>query len=201
MSGQSHVVKLQEGSTQQLVEATICDSIEEHNVKDYESHWKPKLIAAKLAKPDLVQDAHWDWRGKVDFIEGDLSYTAFAIERDGLTQGLMILELVMHRSKIKPGDHLAYIDYLAVAPWNREVIQNPPQFRGIGRILIAQAIGTSLGEGFHGRIGLHSLPSARGYYIKLGMTSLGKDPAYKGQLEYFEMSKEVASRFLSETLQ
>ena len=50
---------------------------------------------------------------------------------------------------------------------------------------------------FHGRIGLHSLPQANGFYANTcGMTDLGTDPDYGG-LRYFEMTPEQARAFVA----
>ena len=50
---------------------------------------------------------------------------------------------------------------------------------------------------FHGRIGLHSLPQANGFYADTcGMTDLGADPDYEG-LRYFEMTPEDAQAFIA----
>ena len=59
------------------------------------------------------------------------------------------------------------------------------------------AITISLGEGFKGRIGLHSLPQADRFYRETcGMSDLGPDANYTGNLRYFEMTPDQASRFI-----
>ena len=62
-------------------------------------------------------------------------------------------------------------------------------------ILIRAAIALSEDLEFYGRIGLHSLPQANGFYANTcGMTDLGADPDYEG-LRYFEMTPEQARAF------
>ena len=51
---------------------------------------------------------------------------------------------------------------------------------------------------FQGRIGLHSLPQANGFYANAcGMTDLGADADHQG-LRYFEMTPEQARAFVAE---
>jgi hypothetical protein len=58
----------------------------------------------------------------------------------------------------------------------------------------------SIDEGFKGRIGLHSLPGARGFYEeKCGMTVIGPDPQ-KQNLIYYEFNSEQANAFLAKPL-
>jgi hypothetical protein len=53
-------------------------------------------------------------------------------------------------------------------------------------------------EGFHGRIGLHSLPSAELFYRDvIEMEDCGPDAAYQN-LRYFEMTAERARDFLGD---
>ena len=71
------------------------------------------------------------------------------------------------------------------------------QFKGIGVTLFREAVNQSGAEGFQGRVGLHALPRAEGWYRHgCGMTDLGRDPD-KQNLCYFEFSPEQAETFLS----
>ena len=53
----------------------------------------------------------------------------------------------------------------------------------------------SLDEGFHGRIGLHSLPQSEGFYAKY-CTDLGQDAAVYN-LRYYEMTRQQSQLFLA----
>ena len=83
---------------------------------------------------------------------------------------------------------LVYISALATAPWNRYVITNPPTYKGVGGNLVDFAIARSRQLGYQGRIGLHALPSALGFYRKLrvGLLDCGPDPEEPDNLVYFE---------------
>lgn len=205
MTRDSHVVFIKDTAAGQLVEANLYDGISEENLRAYKEEWQPLLRAARqfyidLRKrghnpPPVVEDAHWDWEHKVFLKQGSLSYRHFALECNEKTEGMMQLELSMHRSRLEPGRHLVYVSYISVAPWSRKALTATPRYRGVGSILLAQAIGTSLEEGFHGRIGLHSLPGAADWYRGYKMTSFGKDPNYEN-LESFEMSANAATEFM-----
>ena len=199
-------VNLTNGENGQLVEASLFEGISDENLNDYEENWLPILKEAKLRylaerkigkEAPRVEDAHWDWSGKINLTRSLLSHRHFAIESESGTEGLMQLELVMHRSRIEDGNHLVYVDLISVAPWNRRALFEVPRFKGVGSILYAQSIGTSFDEGFSGRVGLHSLPGATGWYKKMGMIPFGPDKDYQN-LEYFEMRKEDSTRFIQQ---
>lgn len=53
-------------------------------------------------------------------------------------------------------------------------------------------------EGFHSRVGLHSLPQAEAFYRDTcRMVCLGADASYQG-LPYYELTREKAAEFLNE---
>src|SRR5258706_1341 len=83
----------------------------------------------------------------------------------------------------------------ATALWNRFRLVPEPQFKGIGRLLLAAAISLSVSEEFAGRIGLHALPQAESWYRDVcGMTDLGIDGT---GMRYFEMTEAQAQTFVS----
>lgn len=144
------------------------------------------------------QSRHWDWRGKLTTIERRLANLSFAIVGDGMTQAMMTIDLTKRARMPKhEGQHLAYVDFLEAAPWNRnDLAKEPSKFGGCGTILINAAIQQSILEGFKGRIGLHSLPQANNFYANAcGMTDLGQDASYEN-LRYFELAPENAQRFV-----
>jgi Arm DNA-binding domain len=93
--------------------------------------------------------------------------------------------------------NMTFGDYPHVSPktWNRAEFAKP-RYRGVGTALLTAAIDLSLEEGFHGRIGLHSLTQAESFYRNAcGMSDLGIDSNYDN-LRYFEMTSEQAAAFL-----
>ena len=191
--------------TGNVVEAELRDRIEDSNLRDWETKWRPvidatkqRLEAQRAPHAEWPQDVHWDWRKKMAYMRGLLSGASFCIECEGTTQGMMVVNIASRRALIdaQKGQHLVYVEYLEAAPWNRKDHAAKPRFRGVGSILIITAIALSRSEGFKGRIGLHSLPQADEFYAdKCGMTDLGEDPKYQN-LRYFEMTPDQAENFL-----
>lgn len=188
-----------DGATGQDVEAYLCQPIGETHIADTERHWRPWLsdALARMPNPIREESAHWDWRSKMKEYGGQLGFPSFAIEFGGVTQGLMLLNMLEScRLDMQRGKPLAYVEYLVTAPWNRASLTTP-RYKSIGSIFMGIAIHLSLEEGFDGRIGLHSLPQSCGWYTnKCGMTDLGIDPQ-KPPLRYFEMTPRQAKAFLS----
>ena len=186
--------------------AELWHAITEQQLADWEGEWVPELFKAmqRLRRAGVErrlwpQSRHWDWRRKATVLQGMLANPGFSITCDGLTQGTMIVDMVKHRGRLddQRGQHLVYVEFVENAPWNRAELFDPPRYRGVGSILIRAAVALSEEMEFHGRIGLHSLPQANGFYANTcGMTDLGFDPDHEG-LRYFEMTPDQARAFIA----
>lgn len=194
-----------------LVEpAQVITPIQQPDVDCFIADWRPILDAKidELKRTGLytlagvsqhnVEDAHWTWPEKVKQRTGQLQWESFALRCDGRTQGLLYIDMLRRcRLPSQQNLHMVYIDLLATAPWNRRGLTPHPQYRGVGEVLMTEAIFHSNDEGFGGRVGLHSLPTAEQFYrTQWGMESLGPDPDYYG-LTYFELTTERATEFMS----
>lgn len=152
--------------------------------------WKQKLHKTKSE-----EDAHWDWQQLLDHASLEQGFLAYSLVCEDQIQGLMLLEqgitsrLVGARPK-----ELIYVHRVSTAPWNRPTVVDVPQFAGVGTELLRAAILASEELGYEGRIGLHSLPQAEGFYRKLGMTALECDEDHE-DLRYFEFSANLAQAF------
>lgn len=185
-------VFLKDVAAGELVAAQLYDQILARHLQDHVQSWKP--MTAKLAE----QHGHWDWGKKWAYFSQQLSYQSFAIECEGQTQGLMIVNTIA-RCKLasQANQHLVYVEYLEAAPWNRSLIVATPKYKLVGVVMIAAAIQLSRDEGYKGRIGLHSLPQADSFYRdRCQMSDLGRDAA-KQNLTYFEMTDAQADQFLN----
>lgn len=199
-------VRLFDVARGQPAPAQLMDSITERQLADWEGEWMPELFRAmqRLSRAGVErrrwpQSRHWDWRRKVEALQEMLAYPGFSIVCDGLTQGMMIVDTTTKRCRLdsQKGQHLVYVNFVENAPWNRAELFDPPRYRGVGSILIRAAVTLSDECEFHGRIGLHSLPQANGFYANsCGMTDLGTDADYDG-LRYFEMTPEQARAFIA----
>lgn len=186
--------------------AELWDAITETQLVDWEGEWMPELFKAlqRLRRAGVErrhwpQSRHWNWRKKAQAFQGMLGNPGFSIVCQGVTQGMMFVDSVTKRCRVdaQKGKHIIYVEFIENAPWNRkELLFDPPRYRGIGTVLIGAAVELSKSEGFMGRIGLHSLPQSNGFYANAcGMTDLGADEAYQG-LRYFEMTPEQAEAFI-----
>ena len=199
-------VHLLDVSSGEPVVAELWDAITEEQLADWEGEWVPELFRAMqrlrragVERAHWPQSRHWDWRRKVAGLQEMLANPGFSIVCAGLTQGMMIVDTVKHRGRLEGqlGQHLVHVEFVENAPWNRPELFDPPRYRGVGSILIRAAVALSEDLEFHGRIGLHSLPQANGFYANTcGMTDLGADPDHGG-LRYFEMSPENAQAFIA----
>ncbi len=192
-----------------LIEPAQLERIDQFDADCYVNDWRP-ILTAKIDELKRsghytrdgvaefnVEDAHWVWHEKAQERAGQLQWESFSIRCAGKTQGLMYLDMLRRcRLPSQHNLHLVYIDLLATAPWNRPRLTSQPMYRGVGNVLMLEAILHSHAEGFGGRIGLHSLPNAEEFYrVEWQMEALGPDPAYGG-LTYFEMTTKRATEFV-----
>jgi hypothetical protein len=161
---------------------------------DVERVWSParnRLAQAMAAKRRRLESGHWNWRNK-------LENRLFAVECEGNVQGLMALATDPRTAALPPDGSVVYVDYVESAPWNLRLPLQKPQFLGVGTVLIGEAVRVSQELGFGGRVGLHSLPQAEGFYSKhCRMSPCGRDPNYSG-LMYFEYADNEALRWLTD---
>jgi hypothetical protein len=198
------VVHLVRRKTDEAVEAELWDDISDEHLRHWRSTWLPFVEKAKerlmklgVPRGEWPQDLHWDWSKKIAWSRGLLSLQRFAITCEGALQGLMMVNLTKLTAQLprQRGKDLAYIEYVATAPWNRPGLTSEPVFRGLGLTMVRTAIEVSISEGFRGRVGLHSLPQSESFYgDKCGMTNLGRDASCYNLL-YFEMTEEQAATF------
>jgi hypothetical protein len=146
----------------------------------------------KVLSEVQLDDAHWDWLGKSAAYHSK-EYVWFFIVAEGRPQGAC---LIFHPQKSAIAhDDIFYIEYVAVAPWNRRNPISERAFCGVGGLLIRSAIqhateALKLRHGFC----LHSLSKAAEFYKKIGMVPY---PAHdKPHLQYFEMDNAATVNYL-----
>lgn len=199
----SHEVALFDRHSGGAVRATLIERIDVGYARRADSQWLTFLnaeIAHGKASGVPIrppEHARWEWEKKVALTGHLLLYPTMAIEHEGTAQGLMLLQTdgEFARLPAELGKPLVHAMFLASAPWNLSTVVARPRFKGVGTTLLRAATEVSLDLGFKGRIGLHSLPQADDFYLRLGMTPLGKDPT-KQDLIYYEMSPAQAAQFL-----
>ena len=162
----------------QVITAQIAPMTQQH-YNDAETIWKPILEAT--GQPD----ASWMWDYKFRQSRQEDRYEAYALLVENFPQGLMFIETQWHRSCWPQRWPIVYVEAVSTAPWNRIEIERPPWFKQVGRVLLLYARQRSMELGYSGRVGLHSLPGAEGFYRRLRMTDHGPDAEKEG-LVYFE---------------
>ena len=176
-----------------FVQAEMLEDPGDDYIETVDALWsvyKRRVLRERRAagKP-VPEHNHWNWKLKLEQERFENSlYTCFAIVRDE-PQGLMMLKYgseFVSRCAGQQGKPLVYLAYLESAPWNVKEYSDTICYSGIGTEFYKMAIRFSRLLGFSGRVGLHSLPGAEGFYANTcQMISLGHDPKYDN-LVYFE---------------
>lgn len=140
-----------------------------------------------------VEDQHWTWSTKGVVAPGAQT-RVFSLLNAGEVEAAMVLQL--DRNSWDPAAPLpiVYVDFVAVAPWNRKTFQDPQRFRRLGTLMLGAAVELSRMLGRDGRCGLHALGQSEGFYRHIGMRDFGLDAAYSS-LRYFEFDAPAARNF------
>lgn len=150
-----------------------------------------EFVERTTAQADLVQvleklqleDAHWRWTRK-SAIHNTEEYTWFYLLVDKEVQAAC---LTYHpKPSAQDAEGIFYIEFIAVAPWNRD---NPLCARknlGVGKTLVKEVNEyMKQSSGLRPGFSLHSLPKAQAFYEKIGMRAYPQ--MNKDGLAYFEM--------------
>lgn len=155
-----------------------------------ETYGDEKLRNEALAKSSL-EDHHWNWFQKAATYSSD-EYRWFFLYAEGLPQAAC---LIHHPKKsVLSAGNIFYVDYLAVAPWNRRNVMQNRIFAGVGTRILKHAVeycrdSLNLMPGFS----LHALPGAMTFYEKIGM--LREESMDNGILAYYEMPGAAFAAF------
>lgn len=147
---------------------------------------------AEILETISTEDAHWRWFDKAIAYRTD-EYEWFHLHADGKPQATC---LIYHpkASVLEPGD-IFYVEFVAVAPWNRNCKIRPREFGGLGKIILRAAQRFAVKE-LHLRPGfcLHSLQKAERFYTWLKMVTVaGKE---KDSMRYFELPQALATQLM-----
>jgi hypothetical protein len=138
------------------------------------------------------EHSHWDWFKKSVCYTAD-GYEWFYMFADGKPQGAC---LIYHpKDSVIDSENIFYMEFLEVAPWNRDNPMAKRKFKGVGSLIIKCVLNFAVNKlqlkpGFS----LHSLPQAIGYYKKIGMKNYPE--RNKDGLDYFEMPRAKAAEIL-----
>jgi hypothetical protein len=193
---------LTEEATGAAVEAELDFDLGPHDLSEVEEIWGPlrreaaRRIAREQGPTAVPQHWHWDWRSKGSLLRHP-TFRCLGIRCRNEMQGIVMVDADRHRTKLAPdaGKPLMYVEFVEIAPWNSPLFVKQRRFTPVGPRLIEATIRLSDSEGYHGRIGLHSLPQSEVFYERCGMTAMEND-ASKENLRYYEMTREQAKAFL-----
>lgn len=186
--------------------ATVFSDLSRQNLEDVGSRWRNQ-VAERRARAHALpgfenwedQGWYWNWVEKYDRRADRIRFPSYALEVEGYLEGLLYLIVgpdYVCRIATQRDAQLVYVDLVATAPWNRDHPDGTsPHYEGVGVSLVTQAIFHSQTCGFGGRVGLHSIPDAQGFYRRCGMTELEADRQY-GHMVYFESTPEQSQLFL-----
>lgn len=198
-------IKIARNRPRELVDALMLTELSPTVLTDTEKEWGPirRAAAYRLHREgrfqELPEHFGWDWGKKSQNLEL-IAYRCFGIECDQKMQGLLMAKVAGRYAYLDPdkGKDLVYVEYLEAAPWNVYPLVDEPEYKGVGPMLMKTAVELSYDEGFHGRVGLHSLPQAEEFYRDTcGMHGCGPDPTNPENLPYYEMTRDIAMRFTS----
>lgn len=199
-------VLLQNRRSKEFEEAQLYRELDQKNFDDFELLWRPMLEGRRAefesweaAAEGDAQDSHWQWAEKAVDASTSMADETYAVECAGETQGLMLVtSAAFARLEVQRGREIVYIELLATAPWNRpRVVKKEARYKGVGRVLVAEAINLSYQLEFNGRLGLHSLPQSQSWYRDVAkFTDLGYDDDKR--MQYFEVTEAQAAAFLAD---
>ena len=139
-----------------------------------------------------TEDHHWNWFKKSVGTTGD-EYEWFYLYAGSEPQAAC---LIYHPKDSALGNsNIFYVEFLAVAPWNRSCLVRERKYLGVGSALLKTALSFSVNKlGLSPGFSLHSLPQASGYYSKLKMVNI--ENRNKDTLLYFELPQLEANKLL-----
>lgn len=139
-----------------------------------------------------IEHLHWNWFKKSVCYTSD-GYEWFYFFADEKPQGA---SLIYHpKDSIIDSENIFYMEFLEVAPWNRDNPIAKRKFKGIGSLIIKHVLNFAVNKlrlkpGFS----LHSLPQSIDYYKKIGMVNYPE--RNDKDLAYFEMSRTKSKEML-----
>jgi hypothetical protein len=138
-----------------------------------------------------MEDAHWRWTAKAIHHSTQEYNWFFYLAEDAVQAACLIYH---PKDSVIDGQGIFYIEYVAVAPWNRPNPLSNARFKGVGSDLIRYASKYATETlGLRPGFSLHSLPKAAAYYDKIGMICFPERK--KESLDYYEMARDAAQEF------
>lgn len=138
------------------------------------------------------EDDHWDWFSKSLRCKGS-EYEWFYLHADNKPQAAC---LIYHPQASALGpNNIFYVEFLAVAPWNRENKVQQRIYKKVGSQLLTSVLKFAVEQlGLTPGFSLHSLPQAQVYYQQLKMVNITEKDDHR--LKYYELPLSEAIQLL-----
>jgi hypothetical protein len=172
----------------------------------------PEIAKSLLVRwPKLIgemneEDAGWRWEQILgvshDIADpspfvSDVGLERLAIVHEDQVHGILVTSLPERPPGLSQCFPLVFVEYVAVAPWNRPR-SRARLFKAIGPTLLELAVLRSAAVRRSGCIGLHSGGmKATEFYLRLGMDYRGPDPEEETHADYFDGGASWVEDFMS----
>jgi len=156
----------------------------------WERDWKPRLLTAGHA------GAGWPWQEHIERASTDAGRLCLAMARGDRVEALASLVFQPAESRLEPGAPIVYVEYVGTAPENQAPPIGSRAFRGLGGVLVREAVRLASQMGIDGRVGLHSKQEVEGFYEALGFTAVEREVTPDGKWLYFETDPQAARGML-----
>ncbi len=188
-------IQISKAENNQNVDADIVTLTTDLAQKMIDAIWWNDTGSTLLYKSE--QDAHWIWKDIASDYSQDILHECVAIlSKENYLEGAIAYQLNA-KSKLEISKGSVYVGWLATAPRNRNWLTNAPFYKGIGTVLLYQAVIESYQSGLEGRISLQSLPSPNTiqFYEHKGFVRTDLTQPLTGLIDY-ELPKSAAVLWL-----
>ncbi|EKN6274144.1 TPA: hypothetical protein ACVH97_003535 [Yersinia enterocolitica] len=139
-----------------------------------------------------TEDYHWQWISKSMQYDTDEYKWFFLKTKENIEAACLIY--FPKKSALNDND-IFYVEFIAVAPWNRFSPLEKKRYNSIGKKLLQEIIKYSTSTlGYQYAFCLHSLPQAQGFYEYIGMVHI--DKLDKRPLQYYEIDNDQSMKFV-----
>jgi len=138
-----------------------------------------------------TEDFHWNWFNKSTCYNTEEYKWFFLKSGDSVEAACLIF---FPKKSALNDNSIFYVEFIAVAPWNRFTPLEKKRYNGVGKKLLQAVIKYSAATlGYTYGFCLHSLPQAQGFYEHIGMIHI--DALDKSPLQYYEIDDNNSMRF------
>ncbi|WP_369065020.1 GNAT family N-acetyltransferase [Burkholderia gladioli] len=132
-------------------------------------HWLPKMY--DLAGNPIFEDSHWPWPKIWVQMASDPDCECLVVEANGQLQALCVFQYRNYSGH--DGADCVYINFVAVAPWNRASLNAHTRFQGLGKLFLAIAGLVRAKRAGLCPMELESLSQAEPFYLHVGFVPTG----------------------------